>query len=484
MIFTLFRGILILLIAVTLTAFFSFIDKIPGSIIFEIQKKEIKFSLLIFLLLLLIFGFLFFFSIKVFQFFLALIDFFMGKETALLRFFKKIKYRKSQTALNNAIIALVEGENQKVLSEANKALLNPDFNKAISLIKARAEENLGNYKKADNLFKKLLLFKETRLAALDGLIRSKISSGDLVTALKLAERLITIKPKSNQYLNTLFKIQCELKDWIGARKTLVLQQNLDKKTRSIKQRQEALIIYAEALKIKSEGNEEKALYLIKDSLKKSPDLVPAACFASELEKSIGKIKIAEKYIKSCWKIKPHPDLARSFNNIYPDELPKDRLKRFSPLFNNFSDNKIVKSIKIELLIANNEFKYANELIEPLINDEPNSNIFMLKAAIEKGIGSDDNIVQSWISKAYFAPRPPVWFCEKCNHIDSWAPFCQKCKSFDSMTWGNPFISNLISESNSLLPFKIENQNDNLENKKDNKGVSEVIEEDSINNRIS
>ena len=63
----------------------------------------------------------------------------------------------------------------------------------------------------------MLLFKETRLAALDGLIRSKISSGDLVTALKLAERLITIKPKSNQYLNTLFKIQCELKDWIGAR---------------------------------------------------------------------------------------------------------------------------------------------------------------------------------------------------------------------------------------------------------------------------
>ena len=42
MIFTLFRGILILLIAVILTAFFSFIDKIPGSIIFEIQKKRDK----------------------------------------------------------------------------------------------------------------------------------------------------------------------------------------------------------------------------------------------------------------------------------------------------------------------------------------------------------------------------------------------------------------------------------------------------------
>ena len=36
----------------------------------------------------------------------------------------------------------------------------------------------------------------------------------------------------------------------------------------------------------------------------------------------------------------------------------------------------------------------------------------------------------------------------------------------------------------INPSKIENQNDDLENKKDNKGVSEVIEEDSINNRIS
>ena len=97
----------------------------------------------------------------------------MGKETALLRFFNRIKYRKSQKALNNAIIALVEGENQKVLAETSKALLNPDFEKAVSLIKAKAEENLGNQENADKIFKRLLPIKETRLAALDGLIKVK-----------------------------------------------------------------------------------------------------------------------------------------------------------------------------------------------------------------------------------------------------------------------------------------------------------------------
>ena len=78
---------------------------------------------------------------------------------------------------------------------------------------------------------------------------------------------------------------------------------------------------------------------IKEALKKSPDLVPAVCLASELEKSFGKIKNAENYIKSCWKIKPHPDLAKSFANLYVEETTQNRLKRFSPLFKNINNVK-------------------------------------------------------------------------------------------------------------------------------------------------
>ena len=87
---------------------------------------------------------------------------------------------------------------------------------------------------------------------------------------------------------------------------------------------------------------------IKESIKKSPDLVPAVCLASDLESSIGKIKNAEKYIRSCWKINPHPDLAKKFANLYPEETPKNRLNRFSPLFKNFNNNPIVRSIKTSM----------------------------------------------------------------------------------------------------------------------------------------
>ena len=473
MIFTLIRGFVILFIAVVITYFFSFIEKIPGSIIVEIKDKELKFSIFIFILLLLIFGFLFFFSIRVLQLLVAITDFFMGKETAFLRFFNKLKYRKSQKALNNAIIALAEGENQTVLSESSKALLNPDFEKSVSLIKAKAEESLGNQDKADKIYKKLLSFKETRLAALDGLIRSKVSSGDLITALELAKRLIILKPKSIHSLITLFKIQCELEDWIGARKTLVLQQNLDKKTRSIKQRQEALVIYAEAFKRKSEGEEDSALEIIKEAIKKSPDLIPAVCLASELEKSKGKIKNAERYIKTCWKIKPHPDLAKSFANLYPDETSQERLKRFSPLLNNSNTAKIIKTLKAELLIANEEFPSAKRTVETLINDQPNSSDFMLMAAVEKGMGSSNEIIQGWIEKAYNMPSPPVWFCEKCYFVEYWSPICKKCKSFDSMHWGSPEINNILYNSKVLLPFVLDKKTFNFEGNKNEEIKHEI-----------
>ncbi len=477
MIFTLIRGVFILLFVVILTYFFSFIEKIPGSIVLEIQEKEIKFSILIFIFLLIFFGFFFLFSIKILQLLISIIDFFMGRETAILRFFKRVKYRKSQKALNNAIIALVEGENKKVLAEASKALLNPDFEKVVSLIKARAEENLGNQENADKIFKKLLSINETRLAALDGLIRSKISTGDMTTALELAKRSIILRPKNIQSLNTLFKIQCELEDWTEARKTLVLQQNLDKKTRNIKQRQEALILYADALNRKLNGDIKGSLLKIKEALKKSPDLVPAVCLASELEKSFGKIKNAENYIKSCWKIKPHPDLAKSFANLYVEETTQNRLKRFSPLFKNINNDKITRMTKVEMLVANEEFPAAKRTIELLINDEPNSGVLILMAAIEKGLGSSEEVIQGWISKAFSAQRPPVWYCEICNDIDGWSPICKKCKSFDSITWGSPDISKIFSESNVLLPFVVDIKKTSVENKIDEKSIDEISGED-------
>ena len=182
---------------------------------------------------------------------------------------------------------------------------------------------------------------------------------------------------------------------------------------------------------------------------------------------------AEKYIKTCWKIKPHPDLAKSFANLYPDETSKERLKRFAPLLNNSHPAKIIKTLKAELLIANEEFPSAKRTIETLINDQPNSSDFMLMAAVEKGMGSSNEIIQGWIAKAYNMPSPPVWFCEKCYFVEYWSPICKKCKSFDSMHWGSPEINNIFYNSKVLLPFVLDKKTFNFEGNKNEEIKHEI-----------
>ena len=130
-----------------------------------------------------------------------------------------------------------------------------------------------------------------------------------------------------------------------------------------------------------------------------------------------------------------------------------------------------------MLIASEEFPAAKRIIQPLIKEEPNSSVLMMMASIEKGLGSSEEIIQSWISKAFYAPRPPVWFCEKCNYSENWSPVCKKCKSFDSMTWGTQEINNVFSENKAILPFEVDNKTKTFERKIEDAELVQVSKEE-------
>ena len=60
------------------------------------------------------------------------------------------------------------------------------------------------------------------------------------------------------------------------------------------------------------------------------------------------------------------------------------------------------------------------------------------AAIEKGEGASDAVIQGWLTKALSAPRGPQWVCDSCNHIHAeWSPVCENCGSFDTLSWKRP-----------------------------------------------
>lgn len=172
--------------------------------------------------------------------------------------------------------------------------------------------------------------------------------------------------------------------------------------------------------------------------KQSPDLVPAAVMAAlgYLEK--GQKRHATRVIKKAWEVAAHPDLAAAFAQIEPDESTSERVKRFAVLTRTHPEDAETKQLLAELYIADEDFPAARRALGDLVETDLTVRSATLMAAIERGEGSSDAVVQGWLARAVTAPRGPSWVCENCNHSHAeWAPVCENCKAFDTLSWSRP-----------------------------------------------
>jgi HemY protein len=119
-------------------------------------------------------------------------------------------------------------------------------------------------------------------------------------------------------------------------------------------------------------------------------------------------------------------------------------------------------VRAELLIVAEDFPEARRALGDLVDRAPDARALTLMAAIEKGEGGPDAMVQGWLTKALTAPRGPQWVCESCNHIHAeWAPTCENCASFDTLTWKRPETPEYHSATGAaMLPLLAGRQDDN------------------------
>jgi len=218
---------------------------------------------------------------------------------------------------------------------------------------------------------------------------------------------------------------------------------------------EAKQIFAKNQKI--EAREEAIL-----ANRLSPDLIPAAVMAAHSYLEKNQKKHATRLLKKAWAVQPHPDLAAAFAMIEPNETPGERLKRFSFLTKSHKDNPETKMLMAELYIAAEQFPQARRVLDNLVDTDPTTRSITLMAAIERGEGSNDAVVQGWLTKTLTAPRGPQWICEKCQNIHSeWTPTCENCSAFDTLEWKRPSASDVIMPKGSeMLPLLVNKKPDN------------------------
>ncbi|MEM8580818.1 MAG: heme biosynthesis HemY N-terminal domain-containing protein [Pseudomonadota bacterium] len=383
--------------------------------------------------------------LKLAAFLVALLRFINGDETAVSRYFNKNRQEKGYQALSEGVLALASGEGELAMAKASKAdryLKKPALT---NLITAQAAEMTGNRRKAEDVYKRLLKNEKTRFVGVRGIMRQKLADGDTDTALKLAQTAFAIKPKNVEVQDTLLKLQAEKHDWSGARKTLSTKLKTGALPRDVHRRRDAVLAVSEAKDALLDGNSAEAREASIEANRLSPDLVPAAVLAARSYIEQGSKRNASRVVTKAWSAQPHPDLAAVFAEIEPNETPEARLKRFNAVLKLKPDHPETKMLRAELEIAAENFPAARRAMDNLAETNPTKRSLTLMAAIERGEGADDSVVNAWLAKALTASAGPQWISDLDGRAyPEWQPMTNG--ALDTLSWRTPQDSEIMPES--------------------------------------
>ncbi len=385
---------------------------------------------------------------------IATLKFLNGDETALSRYFDRSREQRGYQALADGLMALASGEGRIAMTKAAKAekLLNkPDLT---NLLVAQAAEMNGDTKKASDTYKKLVTSNATRFVGVRGIMKQKLAEGDDETARKLAEKALAIKPRHAETQDILLGLQTKAQDWTGARSTLTAKLKAGHLPRDVFKRRDAVLALSEAKGILDESATVEQQEHAIEANRLSPDLVPAAAMAARAYIEKGKPRAATKIVKKAWEVQPHPDLAHVFAEIAPNETPVERIKRFTALTRIHPENMETRLILAELNIVAEDFPEARRALGDVVEKQGDARAYTLMAAIERGEGASDTVVQGWLARALNAPRGPQWVCDNCHDIQpEWGPVCQNCGSFDTLSWQTPQTPEIASATGvHMLPL--------------------------------
>lgn len=379
--------------------------------------------------------------LKVLSLLVAVWHFLNGDETALSRYFDRNREKKGFQALSDGLMALASGEGRVALAKAQKADKYLNKPELTNLLTAQAAELAGDRRKAEETYRKLVENETTRFVGVRGIMKQKLAEGDTETALKLAEKAFALKPKHSETGDVLLQLQAEKEDWKGARKTLSTKLKNGHLPRDVHKRRDAVLALSEAREIFEEGSDIEARETAIEANRLSPDLIPAAVMAARGYIEQKKPRYAARVLTKAWSVQPHPDLAAAFAAIEPDEKPAARIKRFAALTKSQPGHPETKMLNAELHIADEDFPAARRALGDLNETDPTARSVTLMAAIERGEGASDTVVKGWLARALTVSRGPQWICDNCQHIHAdWKPICSNCKSFDTLAWKEPPMS--------------------------------------------
>ena len=340
-------------------------------------------------------------------------------------------------SLTRGLVAIAAGDAKAALRcgrEAGRLLENP----LNLLVLAQAARLDGDEAAARRQFGAMLEHPETEFLGLRGLLVEATKSGDWQAALGYARRAYALRPETEWVSGALFDLEVRGGEWRAAQRTLEAAERHKHVGAGDVPRRRAVLLAERAREAHAHGRDEEALRIAREAHKLAPGLVAPAVLAAGLLCAAGKPQAAGKLIGECWSRAPHPDLARAWAALAPDETAMQRVKRFERLRDRSPDHPESAIALAEAALEAELWGKARSGLEAAARERPTQRVYRLLAAVEEREGGESDAVRFWLLRAASAPPDAAWLCRKCGAVAAeWGARCGGCGAFDSLEWKVP-----------------------------------------------
>lgn len=431
------RAIVIFLFVVLLATAVATLWDVPGTVLVSLgaRQYEMPVGVAAFALLAL------FFSLFII---IRMLTLMVASPRKFQNFMGKRRQERGYTALSRGMLAVAAGDAAEAERYAKRAGSLLDDPPLTLLLAAQAAQLGGKEKAAQDYFTAMLDNEDTEFLGLRGLFMQASRAGNFEAALAYAERAYELRPNTPWVVNARLDLQTQTGRWLEAADTLGQAQRQHLLTSDVERRRRAVLLTAQAQDL-METQPAKALDRVMAALRLVPGLVPAAILAARQLKSEGRLWKAAGLIETAWSQTPHPELARLYRDLKPDETPEQRCRRMQMLADMKPNHPESRLLMATLQLEMRDYDRARETLQDVAKRFPTARVCTLMAEIEQQDTGDPYRAREWLSRVAHAPRDAAWMCDSCqNAAADWAPVCPNCQAFDSLAWRKPVTDEIES----------------------------------------
>ena len=423
------RLIAYLVLIVAAAAGLSWIADRPGSLTIEWLGYDIRTSVFIATIVLLIsFGALALLG------WLGLLTFSAPKR--LSRRMDARRKRVGQEAVRRGIFAAGAGDKLGALKASAIARKATPEEPLTLLLEAQSAQLNEDPIASRQAFERMLDKPGMAALGLRGLYIEAKKAGQTEAAKQFAERALAANQALTWSSSALFEMQCRESDWGSALKTLQIAKQNRHLGRTEADRRRALLLTQLAVELE-DTQQAKALAYATEAFDLSPSLVPAAAVAGRILTAQGQTSKATKILTQAWSNTQHPEIALIFAHARRGDSPRERLSRVKSLVAAGPASLEGDVALAGAAIEAQDWTAARSALEPYLANTPPARVCRLMARIEAGQNRDAGRAREWQARAARGAPDPIWMAPDGSVSAEWQPISPATGALGVLEWKTP-----------------------------------------------